>query len=42
MAAHGKKKRNRKKKNKEGKFTAEEIYNMPTEGLYNYIENKPA
>jgi hypothetical protein len=36
-----KKKRNRKRKNKEGKLTAEEIHNMPTEDLCNYIENKP-
>jgi hypothetical protein len=40
MAGQGKKKRNRKKKNKESKLTAEEIHKMPTEDLYNYIENK--
>ncbi len=36
----GKKKRNRKRKNKEGKLTAEEIHSMPTDDLCNYIENK--
>lgn len=35
-----KKKRNRKKKNRENKLTTEEICQMPTEDLYNYIENK--
>jgi hypothetical protein len=40
-SAGNKKKRNRKRKNKEGKLTAEEIHNMPTEDLCNYIENKP-
>ena len=37
-----KKKRNRKKKNKDGsgKLTAEEIHKMPTEDLCEYIENK--
>ena len=35
-----KKKRNRKRKNKEGKLTAEEIHSMPTDDLCNYIENK--
>ena len=39
-SAGNKKKRNRKRKNKEGKLTAEEIHNMPTEDLCNYIENK--
>lgn len=38
--ATGKKKRNRKRKKQDGKLTAEEIHNMPTEDLYNYIENK--
>ncbi len=37
-----KKKRNRKRKNKEGKLTAEEMYQMPTDDLCNYIENKAA
>jgi hypothetical protein len=36
----GKKKRNRKRKKQDGKLTAEEIHNMPTEDLCNYIENK--
>jgi hypothetical protein len=36
----GKKKRNRKRKNKEGKLTAEEMCQMPTDDLCNYIENK--
>ena len=35
-----KKKRNRKRKNKEGKLTAEEMCQMPTDDLCNYIENK--
>lgn len=39
-AMGGKKKRNRKRKNKEGKLTAEEIHSMPTDDLCNYIENK--
>jgi hypothetical protein len=36
----GKKKRNRKRKKQEGKFTTEEIHSMPTDDLCNYIENK--
>jgi hypothetical protein len=43
LSAHGgKKKRNRKRKNKEGKLTAEEMCQMPTDDLCNYIENKAA
>lgn len=37
---NSKKKRNRKRKNKEGKLTTEEIYSMATDDLCNYIENK--
>jgi hypothetical protein len=40
MAVGGKKKRNRKRKNKEGKLTAEEMNSMPIDDLCNYIENK--
>lgn len=42
MGGPSKKKRNRKRKNREGKLTAEEIHSMPTDNLCNYIENKAA